>query len=145
MHFFPSSSHVDTAIWTLTKCMKKKLDTNYTRMLRAILNKSWRQHLQISSYTTIIKTMQIRWTRHVEHCWRSKDELISNTLLWIPSHGRAKAGWPDRTYIQQLCANIGYSLKDLLEAMDDRDGWQERVREIWASSTTRWWCQLTPD
>ena len=31
--------------WTLTKWMEKKLDDNYTRMLRAILNKSWRQHL----------------------------------------------------------------------------------------------------
>ena len=30
--------------WTLTKCMEKKLDGNYTRMLWAILNKSWRQH-----------------------------------------------------------------------------------------------------
>ena len=30
--------------WTLTKRLKKKLDCNYTRMLRAILNKSWRQH-----------------------------------------------------------------------------------------------------
>ena len=30
--------------WTLTKRLKKKLDGNYTRMLRAILNKSWRQH-----------------------------------------------------------------------------------------------------
>ena len=28
--------------WTLTKCMEKKLDGNYTRMLWAILNKSWR-------------------------------------------------------------------------------------------------------
>ena len=27
--------------WTLTKRMEKKLDDNYTRMLRAILNKSW--------------------------------------------------------------------------------------------------------
>ena len=32
-------------IWTLTKRLEKKLDGNYTRMLRAILNKSWRQHL----------------------------------------------------------------------------------------------------
>ena len=32
------------ATWMLTKCMEKKLDSNYTRMLRAILNKSWRQH-----------------------------------------------------------------------------------------------------
>ena len=31
--------------WTLTKQLKKKLNGNYTRMLQAILNKSWRQHL----------------------------------------------------------------------------------------------------
>ena len=27
--------------WTLTKRLEKKLDGNYTRMLKAILNKSW--------------------------------------------------------------------------------------------------------
>ena len=30
--------------WMLTKRLEKKLDGNYTRMLRAILNKSWQQH-----------------------------------------------------------------------------------------------------
>ena len=30
--------------WTLTKRMEKKLDGNYTRILRAILNKTRRQH-----------------------------------------------------------------------------------------------------
>ena len=30
--------------WMLTKQLEKKLDSNYTRMLRAILNKSWLQH-----------------------------------------------------------------------------------------------------
>ena len=30
--------------WTLTKRLEKKLDGNYTRKLRAILNKSWQQH-----------------------------------------------------------------------------------------------------
>ena len=47
-YLFPGSSHIDTFIWihyiTLTKRIEKKLDSNYTRMLRAILNKSWRQH-----------------------------------------------------------------------------------------------------
>ena len=37
--------------WTLTKRLEKKLDGNYTRMLRAILNKSWRQHLKGTNYT----------------------------------------------------------------------------------------------
>ena len=97
--------------WTLTKRMEKKLDGNYTRMLWAILNKSWRQnptkqqlygHLQ-----PITKTIKIRQTRHVGHCWRSRDELISDVLQWTPSHGRAKAGRPARTYIQQLCEDTG--------------------------------------
>ena len=30
--------------WTLIKLVEKKLDGNYIRMPRAILNKSWRQH-----------------------------------------------------------------------------------------------------
>ena len=46
------------------------------------------------------------------------------------------AGQPARTYIQQLCANTGYNFEDLPGAIDDRDGWQERVREIHASTVT---------
>ena len=58
-------------------------------------------------------------------------------ILWTPSHGWAKAGWLAKTYIQQLCTDIGCSLEDLPGAMDDRrDGWWERVREIRVGSTT---------
>ena len=115
--------------WTLTKRMEKKLDGNYTRMLQAILNKSWRQHptkQQLYGHLPpIMKTIQVKQTRHVGHCWRSRDELISAILLWTPSHRQAKAGRPARTYIQQLCADTVCSLEDLLGAMDNRDGWWE--------------------
>ena len=71
--------------WMLTKRMEKKLDCNYTRILWAILNKSWRQHptkQQLYSHLPhIMKTIKIRWTRHVGHCWRSRDELVSDVLL----------------------------------------------------------------
>ena len=82
--------------WTLTKRMEKSLDGNYTRMLRAILNKSWRQHptkQQLYGHLPpITKAIKVRRTRHARHCWRSRDELISDVLQWTPSHGRAKAG-----------------------------------------------------
>ena len=88
---------------TLTKRLKK-LDGNYTRMLRAILNKSWRQHPtrhQLYGHLPpITKTIQVRRTRHAGHCWRSKDELISDVLLWTPAYDQAKAGRSARTYIQ---------------------------------------------
>ena len=104
--------------------MEKKLDGNYTRMLRAILNKSWRQHPtrhQLYGHLPpITKTIQVRRTKHAGHCWRSRDELISDVLLWTPTHGRAKARRPARTYIQQLCEDTGCSPEDLPEAIGRR-------------------------
>ena len=111
--------------WTLTKRLEKKLDGNYTRMLREILNKSRRQHPtrhQLCDHLLpITKTIQARRTRHAGHCWRSSGELISYVLLWTPAYGQAKAGRPARTYIQQLCEATGCSPEDLPEAMNDRE------------------------
>ena len=115
--------------WTLTKRMEKKLDGNYTRMLQAILNKSWRQHptkQQLYGHLPpTMKTIKIRRTRHVGHYRRSRHKLISDVLLWTPSHGRAKAEHPARTYIQQLCDDTGCSPEDLPKAMDEREVWRE--------------------
>ena len=109
---------------TKSKTQRKnsKLDSNYTRMLRAILNKSWRQHPtrhQLYGHLPpIMKTIQVRRTRHAGHCWRSKDKL-----LWTPAYGQAKAGRPARTYIQQLCEDTGCNPEDLPKAMNDGEKW----------------------
>ena len=110
-----------------------KMDKN----MRAILNKSWRQHptrRQLYGYLPpIMKTIQVR---HAGHCWRSKDELVSDVLLWTPTYGQAKAGRPAQTYIQQLCDDTGCNPEDLPEAMNDREKWREMVRDICAGGTT---------
>ena len=89
-------THIVYVIW-----LKKKLDGNYTRMLRAILNKSrWQHPTRHQLYDHLpptTKTIQVRRARHAGHCWRSKDELISDVLLWTPAYGQAKAGRPART------------------------------------------------
>ena len=114
--------------WTLTKRLEKKLDGNYTRMLR---RQHPTRHQLYGHLNPITKTIQVRRTRHTGHCWRSRDELINDVLLWTPTYGRAKAGRPARTYIQQLC-----SPEDLPEVMTDREKWRERVGDICASGTT---------
>ena len=132
--------------WTLTKRLEKKLEGNYTRMQRAILNKSWRQHptrQQLYGHLPpITKTIQVRRTRHAGHCWRRRDELIKDVLLWTPTHGRAKAGRPARTYIQQLREDTACCPEDLPRAMNDREEWRERARDIRATSATWWWWWL---
>ena len=118
-------------------------DGNYTRMLRAILNKFWRQHPtkhQLYGHLLpITKTIQVRRTRHAGHCWRSRDELISDVLIWTPTYSLAKAGRPARTYIQQLREDTRCSPEDLPEAMNNREKWRERVKDISASGPTIWW------
>ena len=129
--------------WTLTKRLEKKLDGNYTRIMRAILNKFWQQHPtrhQLYGHLPpITKTIQARRTRHVGHCWGSRDELISDVLIWTPAYDQARAGRPGRTYTQQLCEDTGCSPEDLPEAMNDWEKLRERIRDIRCSGMTWWW------
>ena len=71
--------------WTLTKRLEKKLDGNYTRMLRTILNKSWRQHPtkhQLYGHLPLItKTIPVRQTRHAGHCWRKTNSNIHTAAM----------------------------------------------------------------
>ena len=71
-------------IWTLTKCLEKKLHANYTRMLYPVLNKSWKQlptKQQLYGHLPLIsQTIPVRWVRYAEHYQRSKDELTSDIL-----------------------------------------------------------------
>ena len=80
-------------LWMLTKRMKKKLGVNYTRILRAILNQSLSRHptkQQLYGHRPpITKTIKIRRTRYAEYYWRRKDDIISDILLWKPSHWMA--------------------------------------------------------
>ena len=79
---------------SITFSMFLQMEGNCTRMLRAILNKSWRQHPtrhQLYDHLPLItKTIQVRRTRHARHCWRSRDEFISDVLLWTPTYGQEK-------------------------------------------------------
>ena len=76
---------------------------------------------------------------HISYLGVSKDELISDVLLWTPTHGCARVGRPAQTYIQQLCEDTGCNPEDLPEAMNDREKWRETVRDIRAGGATWWW------
>ena len=125
----PYSSIDTTAAW-------KKLRF----ILSVILNRSWQQHptrRQLYGHLPpITKTIQARRTIHAGHCWRSKDEIVSDVLLWTPAYGQSEAGRPARTFIQQLCDDTGCNPEDLPKAMNDRETWRERVRDIRASRTS---------
>ena len=87
-----------SSTWTLTRKQEKTLDGTYTRMLRAVLNVSWKSHPTkaplYGPLPPVSHTIRERRTTFAGHCWRSKDELVSDLLLWQPRHGKANRGRP---------------------------------------------------
>ena len=83
-----------SSICTTQNLSLKMRCTNISEILSQILNKSWRQQppkQQLYSHLSpITNAIQVRRTRHVWHCWRSKDELISDVLPGTPLHERTK-------------------------------------------------------
>ena len=128
--------------WMLTKCMEKSLTAITQECCEQYWTSSGGSSPQSTSCTATDHPSQKLSMLDETDMQDTAGEVGMNScdiLLWTPSHGQAKTGRPARTYIPQLCANTGCGLEDLLGAMDDRDRWQERVREIYAGRTTWWW------
>ena len=125
---------------------------------KAYSKKAWRQFhknaascigqvLESASHKTAVVWTQIthfeihpnETSKRCGHSSRSMSKLISEVLLLAPSHRWARVGRLARTYLQQFFTDTGCSMEDLPRAMDDRDEWWERVREICASGTPWWW------
>ena len=105
---------------TLLKNFEKKLNGNYTRILHAVLNKSWKQHptkQQLYDHLPpILQIIQVRWARYTGHYWESKDKHM---IMF--SRGYTSIGQPVETYRHQLCPDSGCRLEDLPRAMDNWD------------------------
>ena len=127
--------HLD-ANKTARKEARRQLHKDVASNIKQVLAATSQKHQLYGHLPPITKIIQVRRTRRAGHSWRNKDELINDELLRTHTYGRAKAGRPARTYIQQLCDYTGCSPEDLPEAMNDREKWRETVRDIRAGSTT---------
>ena len=126
--------------------MEKKVDWNYSRILQAILSISWKQHLRYKTCTATYhpseKNTRVRKKKMCAILLEKQGRTHSDWILWTPTHTLVCVRQPSRTYLYQLCADTGCSLKDLRVAMDDKDQWREREREIndiCVVSAIWWW------
>ena len=111
-HFFKAAVEsvlvYGSVTWTLTISLEKKIDGTYTRMIRAVTNKSCRDHLTneqlYGEIPKISKSIRMQRLMFAYHCWRSKYEVASDLILWQPQHGNRSRGCPAKTYIEKNSA-----------------------------------------
>ena len=73
----------------------------------------------------------------MDHCWRSKNKILRDIILWTLPHGSVSVVWPKGTYQQQLCMDVGSSLEDLTRTIGKR----ESGKSMLAAWLDEWWWQ----
>ena len=140
--------------WTLTEHEKRRLDGSYTRMLRVVQNKSWKDKVKnvdlyggLPRLSDVIKKRRLRLAGHA---YRRSEEIVSKLVLWKPTHGYTCRGRPKLSFHQMLKREAGVeNIEELGTLMKDRDVWRKVVEGVASVSssvsytvTTWWWSKI---
>ncbi len=121
--------------WTVTKDLEKTLNGCYTRMLRMASNVSWKDHMTneelYGDLPPVTLKIRQRKLRLAGHCWRHKEEIASDLVLWEPLDGKRKRGRQRTTYVDNLLDDTGLdNTKELSALIQDRTVWWNVVADV---------------
>ena len=115
-------------ILTLTKTLLKQLDGTYTQILRMILNVHWSQKVTNELLYWAIEKISTkiirRFLKFAGHCLRRYDEVVSDLVLWEPTHGTRIRGRPPESYIRNLERQTGIPASEMRVSMMNRAVWR---------------------
>ena len=78
-----------------------------------------------SHLLSLSQKITVSWSKLAGHCWKSKDQIISDVFVRTPTHVHISTRWLAKAYILQLFMETGCSQENLPKATGDRDGWRE--------------------
>ena len=128
--------------WTLNKKLNKSLDRCYTRMLRKVLNVSLKQHLTnkelYGTQSPISNVIRRRRLKFAGHSVRQHDQLVSELVLWEPTHGTRNRGGQAKNFVDILKEDTGCkSTQEIRTCMEDRGVWRGIVSRCSAKNVDR--------
>ena len=114
--------------WEMNKALQDRLNGTYIIPLLPLQNLSWKNHptkAQIHGDILPISTvMTRRKTCFTGHCYRAKDQITSDILLWrllCPSRGSRPLTYPDI-----VARDAGLTNDGLDAAMSNKTQWRNR-------------------
>ena len=123
--------------WTMNRELEKRLNGTYTRMLMRARNLSWKllptSQRIYGTLPTISEVVRERRLRFAGHCYRAKDQAITNLVLWQLPTPHRKGARP-LSYTTTIIRDTGIRLEDLRNAMEDKDTWRSMVKHVSAAA-----------
>lgn len=121
--------------WSITKSMEIKINGLYTKLIRRVLNVSWRDHVSnkelYGDLPLLSSTIRQRRMRFAGHCARAENQPVTDLLFWSSPQGRRCQGAGFKTYPKQIREDTGlvndWEIQDL---MTDRNLWRQRVNTV---------------
>ena len=123
--------------------MNRSLDGCYTRMLRKVLNLSWKQHIPNTTLygdiPPISHVIRKRRLKFAGHCYRQhQEQSVSELVLWEPKHGKRGRGGQTKTFVDTLREDTGCkSTNEIANCMEDRTVWRKIVSRCTDKSIDR--------
>jgi hypothetical protein len=119
--------------WTISAKMQSRIDGCYTRLLRRVLNVSWKDHMTnkelYGNLPTLSSTIRQRRMRFAGHCARASNQPAAKLLFWTPTEGKVKRGGVYKTFTTMLQEDTGMkSHNEIQTLMGERDLWKLRVQ-----------------
>ena len=91
--------------------MEIKINGLYTKLIRRVLNVSWRDHVSnkelYGDLPLLSSTIRQRRMRFTGHCARAENQPVTDLLFWSPPQGRKCQGAGFKTYPKQIREDTG--------------------------------------
>ena len=119
--------------WTINKALEKIMNGCYTRMLRMILNISWKQKLTnkllYQDLPKLTEIVRVRRLKIAGHCVRHPEEIAHHLILWEPTKGKRNRGRRAVNFMDNLKEDTGLEdIKEVKILMENRVEWQKLVK-----------------
>ena len=126
--------------WTFTKQLEIKIDGLYTKLLRRVLNISWRDHVSnvqlYGKLPLLSSTIRQRRLRFAGHCYRAENQPVTNLLFWTPSEGKRGQGAGIKTYPKLIRKDTNLTSDcEVKGLMAERHLWHRKVSNVLVPST----------
>ena len=118
--------------WCMTQWMKKRLDGAYTRLLRKVLNISWRLQVpntelcgRLPRPSTLVTKRRLQLPGHCFRACGTQYQPASDLVFW-QSHEKFRTGQGNTlTYIRMLRSDTGLELDEMHKVAMNRDEWRD--------------------